>query len=518
MASSSLPFGIARLFANVRSAAQLDRESIATFRIAAGCVLVADALLRSRDFWLFFSPEGIFPLDTLQAYLDAGCWSLNFLNESLWWQGVMLAAEVAAGLSLIAGYFSSASCFVAWIVWTSILKRTEPAANAGDYWMACLLYWGMFLPIGDMFSIDSLLQKKKECATHSLASAAFVTQVLAVYVYAGISKLQGDWLNGSAVGYILSVHDHGTWVGELLNTSKIATSFLTTSTLAIEIVGPFLFLLCGNRSVRRYIAFFFILFHISIWITLSVGMFSPIGITAWLALIPWHTHRAEPHSEEQNHNQGDRPFYQYLENVRTYVVITSLCVAGLALFNNLISPGEKRPYWMTLAINALTLEQSWGVFGRVGPQEQWVTGKATLQDASVVDLLRQGSHFNAVRPPGGFSSLPNHRWHKIFRELPKTRQSPLREDIAAGLVADWNRRHPNKKAVQTLEIYFTQVIHKNTGTAQEFPQLNQEGVARDFAPDTVLRQWLLASWPPRAHGSGNLDRFLEKTNRHRNNE
>jgi len=518
MASSSLPFWIARLFANVRSAAQLDRESVAAFRIAAGCVLVADALLRSRDFWLFFSPEGIFPLGTLQTYLKAGCWSLNFLNESLWWQGVMLAAEAVAGLSLIAGYFSSVSCFVAWIVWTSILRRTEPAANAGDYWMACLLYWGMFLPLGDMFSIDCLLQKKKTCATNSLASAAFLAQVLAVYVYAGISKLQGNWLNGSALGYILSVHDHGTRVGELLNTSKLATSFLTTSTLVLEIVGPFLFLLCGNRSVRRYIAFFFILFHIGIWITLSVGMFSPIGITAWLALTPWHMNRTEPHPEKLDPNQGDKPFYQRLERLRNCVVITSLFVAGLAFCNNLILPGEKRPHWITLAINALTLQQPWGMFGRVGPQEQWVTGKATLRDTSVVDLLRQGSHYNAVRPPGGFSSLPNHRWHKIFWELPKTRQAPLREDVAAGLVADWNRRHPNSKAVQTLEIYFTQVIHENRGTAHEFPQLNQEGIARDVAPDTILRQWLLASWPPRRNGSGSLDRFLEETDRHRNNE
>ena len=510
MASSSLPFGIARLFANVRSAAQLDRESIAAFRIAAGCVLVADALLRSRDFWLFFSAEGIFPLNTLQAYLEPGCWSLNFLNEGLWWQGTMLAAEAAAGLSLIAGYFSSVSCFVAWIVWTSILRRTEPAANAGDYWMACLLYWGMFLPLGDIFSIDSLPKKKKEDATISLASAAFLTQVLVVYLYAGISKLHGDWLNGSAVGYVLSVHDHGTWVGEFLITSRITTSFLTASTLLLEIVGPLLFLFCGNRSMRRYIAFFFILFHIGIWIALSVGMFSPIGITAWIALIPWRTNRAEPYAEKLEHNQRGRPLFRCPKKVKNCVVITSLFVAGLALFYNIFSPEGKRPYWITLAINALTLEQPWGVFGRVGPQEQWVTGKATLKDASVVDLLRQGISFQAARPPGGFSSLPNHRWHKIFWELPKTRRSPLREAIAAGLVADWNRRHSNSKMVQKLEIYFTQVIHKDKGTANEFPRLNQEGIAQEFAPDTVLRQWLLASWPERGVGSGNLDRFLEE--------
>ena len=82
---------------------------------------------------LFFSREGIFPLDTLQKYLEPGCWSLNFLNEALWWQGAMLVAEAVAGLSLMAGYFSSISCFVAWVIWISILRRTEPAANAGDY-------------------------------------------------------------------------------------------------------------------------------------------------------------------------------------------------------------------------------------------------------------------------------------------------------------------------------------------------------------------------------------------------
>ena len=510
MATSSLPFGIARLFANVRSAAQLDRESIAAFRIAAGCVLVADALLRSRDFWLFFSREGIFPLDTLQKYLEPGCWSLNFLNEALWWQGAMLVAEAVAGLSLMAGYFSSISCFVAWVIWISILRRTEPAANAGDYWMACLLYWGMFLPLGDMLSIDSLLRKKTKYATMSLASAAFLVQVLAVYLYAGFSKLQGDWLNGSAVGYILSVHDHGTWVGEFLNASKTTTSLLTTSTLLLEIGGTFLFLLCGNRSARRLIALSFILFHIGIWITLSVGLFSPIGITAWLALMPWHTKHAQPDIERQENNRDHRPFFHCPEGVLHCVVIASLFVAGLALFYNVSGLGEKRPRWITTAINALTLEQPWGVFGRVGSQEQWVTGKASLKDASVIDLLRQGSPFRAVRPPGGFSSLPNHRWHKIFWELPKTRQAPLRESVAAGLVADWNRRHLESEAVKVLEIYFTQVIHQNEGTAHEFPQLNQEGIAQEFAPNTTLRQWLLACWPPRGVGSGNLDRFLDE--------
>ncbi len=204
------------------------------------------------------------------------------------------------------------------------------------------------------------------------------------------------------------------------------------------------------------------------------------------------------------------PFFLCLRRITNCFVTASLFIAALALFYNAAGHGKTRPRWLTLAINTLALEQPWGVFGQVGPQEQWVTGKATLKDTSVVDLLRHGRPFKAVRPPGGFSSLPNHRWHKIFWELPKSRQAPLREAVAAGLVADWNRRNPESKAVQTLEIYFTQVVHKSKSTANEFPQLNEEGIAREFAPDTTLRQWLLASWPPRGRGSGNLDRFLDE--------
>ena len=504
---------IARLSTSARSAAQLDRESLAAFRIAAGAILVADAILRTRDFWLFFSPTGIFPLTKLQAYLEPGCWSLNFLNEDIWWQGTILATEAIAGLSLMAGYLSSLSCVVAWIVWTSILRRTEPASNAGDFWMASLLFWGMFLPLGNTFSLDKQLHKKNGYVICGFAPAVFVAQVLVVYLYAGISKLNGDWLNGSALGYILSVHDHGTWAGELLGSSKIITCMFTIFTLALEIIGPILFLFCGNRTVRRAVAILFILFHIGIWINLSVGIFAPIGISAWLALMPWGPNSSPSCPGDFAQHRNTARLRQYVSPIKNTTVAISFFIAGLSLFYNTTSETEKRSYWISAAINAVTLEQSWGMFGDVGPQEQWVTGKATLEDDSVVDLLRKGRAFCDVRPQGGFSSLPNHRWHKIFWELPKARQAPLREAIAAGIVADWNRRKPTSKAVRSLEIYYTQVIHEGKGTSQDFPELTRSGVPQNFSPDSTLRQWLLATWPPRKAGAGNLDRFLKETDR-----
>ena len=247
----------------------------------------------------------------------------------------------------------------------------------------------------------------------------------------------------------------------------------TIFTLALEIIGPILFLFCGNRTVRRTVAILFIFFHIGIWINLSVGIFAPIGISAWLALMPWNPGSPSSCPEKVDQNRSNAKLIRYASPIKNMTVAISLLIAGLSLSTNVFPKTDTGSYWAAVAINVITLDQTWGMFGDVSPQEQWVTGKATLEDGSVVDLLRGGRPFSAVRPQGGFSSLPNHRWHKIFWELPKTRQASLRETIAAGLVADWNRRKPRTKAVCTLEIYYTQAIHEGKATAHDFPELTE---------------------------------------------
>ena len=93
------------------------------------------------------------------------------------------------------------------------------------------------------------------------------------------------------------------------------------------------------------------------------------------------------------------------------------------------------------------------------------------------------------RPAGGFSSLPHHRWHKLFWDLPKPRQRIFAPAIAAALARHWNDRHPPDRAVLSLEIRFARL-------------------GRTAADDT-LHELLLATWPPRnTDGLGGLDRLL----------
>ena len=506
-----------RLWRPLLSASQLDTTTLAVFRIAAGCLLVADAGLRSRDCWLFMAPEGMFPLAKIREFLGPSCWSLSFLSPQFSWQTLVLGLEALAGCLLAAGWFTRVASALAWVAWVSLLRRTAPALNAGDYWLSCLLFWSMFLPLGDHLSIDAWRrtaaphrQRHPPSTVLSLASAAFVMQVLLVYSAAGLAKLQGTWLAGTAAGYALSLHDHGTPVGAALVANSWIATGLTWGTLALELIGPLAYWCCDSRQLRRLLASCFMLFHLGIWGTMTVGLFAPVGILAWIPLWPRLVGDSPPKRAQRPAAVSASSAAVWLFRCRQAVLVVALLVAGAAFLGTLWRPRQTLPRWLEVPVNLLCLQQSWAMFGDVGPLEQWVTGEALLADGRTVDLLRGGRAFVGVRPPGGFWSLPNHRWHKLFWELPKERLAPLRSSVAAGLVADWNQRHPATEAVVSLEIRTTRVTHPDRRNAANFPALTPSGIAASPAPNTVLRQWLIASWPPRSAGTGNLDRFLKE--------
>lgn len=130
------------------------------------------------------------------------------------------------------------------------------------------------------------------------------------------------------------------------------------------------------------------------------------------------------------------------------------------------------------------------MFGDVERQEQWVYARAELANDDVVDLLRDGGPLEAERPTGGFTSLPHHRWHKLFWVLPRPQQRIFAPAIAAALARQWNDRNPPDRCVLFLEIRFARLGRTSA--------------------DNTLHELLLATWPPRDDaGSGSLDRLLD---------
>jgi hypothetical protein len=484
--SSSLQRGLELARGWCRAAFTLDTRSLAAFRIGLGLILVADCLLRFRTFHLMFAADGIFPPDVLRGFQATWSkWSLALVSDSPWCGGAVLAAEGVCGAWLVTGVCSRAATIAAWLAVVSVVRRTEPANNAGDSMLMCLLFWSMFLPLDGGWSLARRGRAKPVSTVLSLASAALVLQVAAVYLAAGLAKCNATWLSGDALAYALSIHDHGNSLGMQLSRLPWLTRPVTWLVLSTELLGPLLLLAAPTTRVRAVVAATFILFHVAVWTTMWVGLFAAVGIVAWLPIVP---------AGVWNALTGPRA-----DSPRSALGIPAAVACGTALTLAAVSFLHGRgclgpaplPTPVRQLILAGGLEQDWPMFGQVAEQEQWVYGAATLADGRVIDLLRQGRPLERERPAGGFAALGTHRWHKLFWVMPREACRVFAAPTAAALARDWNARHGPADQVRSLELRFAMRRESRDG-------------------DQALKDILLAAWPERApDGRGNLDRLLE---------
>jgi hypothetical protein len=475
----------------------LDARSLALFRMALGAIVGVDALLRTRDLALMFSPRGIFPTDLLRKWQgDPCCWSLATLSDEAWVGPAVLMLEGIAGGLLALGCFTRFATIAAWVAVVSVLRRTAPATNAGDAWLCCLLFWGMFLPLGAAWSWDSRRRGRTVPATaFGPGSVALVLQVAAVYLAAGLAKCNAAWLSGAAVAHALSVHDHGTALGDRLFAAGWLGRPLSWSVVAAELAAPVLLL--GFPAVRGPLAAAFISFHAASCGLMTIGLFGYVGMAAWLPLVPagfWDRARGNRPGGPESDGPPNRG--------RTTWAANCVCVAaGLVAIASLvhaIGPARDRllPPPLAHLANLTCLHQEWAMFGTVERQEQWVYARGHLADGRVVDLLRAGRPLQTERPDGGFTTLPHHRWHKLLWNLPRPRYRVFAAPLAAALADEWNGRHPPDAQVVTVELHAARL-----GRSQG---------------DDTLHDILLAAWPPRSRdGSGALERLLAPQDRAR---
>ena len=469
----------------------LDFRSLAAFRMAIGTVVTSDALLRSRDASLMLAPDGIFPPALVRHYLADPCaWSLAMLADAPWVGPFMLCLEAAAGLLLATGCATRCATIVSWLAVVSIVRRTAPATNAGDEWLACLLFWSMFLPLASAWSWDGRRGSRRGQIC-SAATVALMLQIAVVYLAAGLSKWNESWLSGDALHFALSVHHHGTPLGEWLLGQSWLTRPFSWGVLALELLGPFLLIAWPTPRLRTGLVIMFMLFHLATCVTMTVGLFGYVGMAAWLALVPteawdWLTSRGAVD------HQNPAAAFGWQSQAGRWACMAAGTLAMVSLVHDVtIWRRLPLPWPLPSLINIPCMHQEWNMFGDVRPQEQWVYARAELADGSVVDLLRNGRPLEAERPTGGFSSLPHHRWHKLFWALSQPRQRIFAPAIAGALARQWNASHRPDEDVLFLELRFARL-------------------GRSTADDT-LHELLLATWPPRdANGRGGLDRLHDE--------
>lgn len=419
----------------------LDLRSLAVARILAGLVLAGDALVRWPFADVFYSEQGVSPRRLLlESYQSLRLPLPSVANDLLIYQYGLLSALFLSGAALFLGYRTRTVTVVSWLLLLSVQQRNELILNSGDTLLVALLFWGIFLPWGERWSLDARRESPSSAgeATTVLSAATigWCMQMMCVYLFAALHKLNPYWTTeGSAVFHSLSLGHHATaWAPLLLNFPTLLP-LLTRSVLVMEFVLAFAIVVPWART-RAVVLVMAGLMHLVFGLFLEIGIFRYTPLMGLAALWRFPDHQRSPELDETR-------------NWRSLPLL-GICILTWAI--NFESLGKARggvlPEKLTNFALTISLPQYWGVFA--GPsleRDGWFCVEVRAKDGRQYDAWRHDLPLSLDRPTLVSATYPDDRWRKWMLNLPALpSDNPHRLRFAQWSMEQWNLRHPDNPA------------------------------------------------------------------------
>ena len=432
----------------------LDLRALALLRMATAAVLLLDLAIRSTDLEAHYANMGVLPVPALMDH----AWSpyqFSLHAASGLWQAQALLFGVAAGLAgaLLLGHHTRLATAGSWLLLVSVQNRNPLIGQGGDDLLRMLLFWGLFLPWGRVWSRDGRARPAPERYDYfSAATVAYVVQIALLYWCTALLKNGPEWTrDGTALYYAFSLDQVLLPGGRLLYPHPGLLRALTFGTYYVELLLPFaLFLPVGVARWRLLVVGVLFGFHLSIALTLYVGLFWLVNMAAVLGLLPpvalaWLAgaagrRRAQLTSRAPRWRPrlpaswprpgGQFPWRLRLERTaetpaglrRLGRAVGNTAVAGLLAYVcwwNLDDVAVLRPAGALLPAPLrwpgflVRLDQHWGMFAPVVFKDDgWYILEATTAAGRRLDLNRGGAPATAAKPAAVVALFKNDRWRK----------------------------------------------------------------------------------------------------------
>ena len=271
----------------------LDTRSLALLRIVIGLLILADILQRSQDLIAHYTESGVMPQSLLISnHLTAGTWSLFLISSNVWIIGILFVITGICAIGLIGGYRTRLFTFLCWVLISSLQARNRMILDGGDDTLRLVLFWGMFLPLGARFSIDSVLDLEKKVPNRfiNVAAIAYTLQIAYIYWFAVMWKSNPVWLSEfRGAYYAIQMDFFASPLGHWLRNFPDLMPAFDIATIIVELFGPLLLFIPSKKYAwifRCIVVVNFILLHFSFGSFLEIGLFAFISASSWLAFIP----------------------------------------------------------------------------------------------------------------------------------------------------------------------------------------------------------------------------------------
>lgn len=490
------------LVKNIRSVFMVDLRAIALMRIALSLILLTDIIFRISDLKAFYSGNGVLPVEALFQYL----WSPYFLSlfnitEHHYLLAVLFAIYAMCVCCLLLGFKTKWSTVLTWIFLISLHNRNPLIIQAGDHLLRMIVFWGIFLPWGYLYSLDSFknIQVRKSYVYESFASIAYICQIAFLYYFSALLKNSPEWRTDfTAIYYALSLDQLVRPAGRLIYPYYDLLGYLTAGVFYMELLLPLLLIIpFYNAWIRMFIFITIAGLQFGIFLTMNVGLFSVTSVVVMIGLVPtvfldrFYATFTETLKSWQIYN--NRLQLKFHHKVKKTVkpphphffpeIIVSLALVYVLGWNMLTVGRKAIPDNLIWIGQLFKLHQHWGMFSpSVYKDDGWFIYLATKADGSEIDILRDGKPVSFDKPGRVTDLVKNDRWRKYGENIIQKNNAHFRPYFCGYLITEWNASNPDQQVdhlqiiymlerslpdYQTEEIRREQICKCNAGTGKE---------------------------------------------------
>ncbi|HET8861601.1 HTTM domain-containing protein [Marivirga sp.] len=254
---------------------------LATFRVAFGFMMLASIIRFWTNGWIdkqYIEPEFYFPyygFEWIKSWGDPGMYLL-----------FALMGFAAIGIALGAFYRFSATLFFLSFTYVELIDKTNYLNHY--YFVSIIAFLLILVPANKAYSIDAWRKKKQEFHVPAWSIHIIILQLSIVYFFAGLAKLQSDWLlEALPLKIWLPSRADTPIIGFLLDYKWTAFIFSWFGAF-YDLTIPF-FLLWKRTRVVAYLTV--IAFHFMTAALFQIGMFPYIMVVSTLIFFSEDYHK-----------------------------------------------------------------------------------------------------------------------------------------------------------------------------------------------------------------------------------
>ena len=434
---------------------RIDLRSLALLRIALGIIVALTAFSQLGNNQMFFSESGVLPQTLNQEYLGDGYWSLFWINQTEKFSNALIVSLAVFGGVFALGFQTRWCNLICLVLLWSLQVRNPLILTGGSVLLRLLLFWSLFLPVGKVWSIDSHRAGigPSSWLVSSVASMAIMLQIVFMYFFSGLSKLNPFWLTGDAVEYAMrlemSVKPLGAWLADQNN----VLFFITFAVVIAEISTLLtMFVPRLNHFARGTLMGFFWLMHLGIWMTMSIGFFSATAMAAWLVFVPsevWNSVFGQPVGFNANKslNGKSRP----LDRISQLVCAVFLVYVTAQNIVYALGPETSSRFGTLERIGSTTMTiQKFHMFSQPPVFSPWFEYSATLADGQQADLFNERHKDVGDKPESVYTYMKNQAWrrmhwnlisHPLYPPSDELVYHAIRTRLLDKMIQRWNSEH-----------------------------------------------------------------------------